>query len=152
ERRRRPAGLRRPPSARPAVRSMRGWRRCSPARSPPPGPAARAMWRSSPRCAPRSRGRAAAERRDRVPVPVPGGMIRLERLGPEHAEAILAGQDDQLVEEIVGQRWTRQSLDAFLARAARWRAAGPIREFAAVDGGEIGRASWREGEETGAVV
>ena len=70
-----------------------------------------------------------------MPVPVSGGMIRLERLGPAHAEAILAGQDDQLVEEIVGQRWTRQSLDAFLARAARWRADGPIREFAAVDGG-----------------
>ncbi|HLQ80313.1 MAG TPA: GNAT family protein [Brachybacterium sp.] len=63
-------------------------------------------------------------------------MIRLERLGPEHAEAILAGQDHRLAEEIVGQRWTRESLDAFLARAARWRSDGPVREFAAVDGGE----------------
>src|SRR5699024_1874560 len=136
ERRRRPAGWRKPPSARPAVRSMRGSRPCSPVRSPPPGPAAHATWRSSPRCAPRSRGRAAADRRDRAPVTVPGGMIRLERLGPEHAEEILSGQDEQLAEEIVGQRWTRESLDAFLARAARWRADGPIREFAAVDGGE----------------
>ena len=63
-------------------------------------------------------------------------MIRLERLGPEHAEEILSGQDEQLAEEIVGQRWTRESLDAFLARAARWRSDGPVREFAAVDGGE----------------
>lgn len=62
-------------------------------------------------------------------------MIRLERLGPRHAPDILAGQDAALAEEIVGERWTGASLDAFLARAARWRADGPIREFAAVSGG-----------------
>lgn len=59
-------------------------------------------------------------------------MIHLVRLGPEHADAILAGQDPALAEEIVGERWSRESLTAFLARAARWQADGPIREFAAV--------------------
>ncbi|ASK67180.1 GNAT family N-acetyltransferase [Brachybacterium avium] len=57
--------------------------------------------------------------------------MRLERLGPEHAAAILEGQDAELAGEIVGERWNRGSLDSFLARAARWRADGPIREFAA---------------------
>lgn len=67
-------------------------------------------------------------------------MIHLERLGPEHAEAILAGQDTALAAEIVGERWSRASLDPFLARAARWRADGPIREFAAMGGGAHGGA------------
>lgn len=58
-------------------------------------------------------------------------MIHLERLGPRHADAILAGQDTVLAAEIVGERWSRESLDSFLARAARWQADGPIREFAA---------------------
>ncbi|GAA4525441.1 GNAT family N-acetyltransferase [Brachybacterium paraconglomeratum] len=66
-------------------------------------------------------------------------MIHLERLGPRHADAILAGQDPALAAEIVGQRWSRESLDSFLARAARWRADGPIREYAAeLDGVLIG--------------
>lgn len=68
-------------------------------------------------------------------------MIRLERLGPEHAPALLAGQDAQLAQEIVGERWTRETLDAFLARAARWRPEGPIREFAAVDGRAVDGAA-----------
>lgn len=58
-------------------------------------------------------------------------MIRLERLGPEHAATILAEQDAVLAGEIVGERWTAHSLDDFLERAARWRADGPIREYAA---------------------
>ncbi|WP_394215052.1 GNAT family N-acetyltransferase [Brachybacterium vulturis] len=58
-------------------------------------------------------------------------MICLERLGPQHASGILAGQDAELADEIAGERWSRASLDAFLARAARWRADGPIQEFAA---------------------
>lgn len=66
-------------------------------------------------------------------------MIHLEGLGPRHADAILAGQDASLAAEIVGERWSRESLDSFLARAARWRADGPIREFAAdLDGVLIG--------------
>lgn len=60
-------------------------------------------------------------------------MIHLERLGPEHADAILAGQDAALAAEIAGERWRRESLEDFLGRAARWRADGPIQEFAAVD-------------------
>lgn len=66
-------------------------------------------------------------------------MIHLEGLGPRHADAILAGQDAPLAAEIVGERWSRESLDSFLARAARWRADGPIREYAAdLDGVLIG--------------
>ena len=68
----------------------------------------------------------------------PGGVSHLERLGPEHAAAILAGQDSALAREIVGERWSRESLDSFLQRAARWRADGPIREFAARAGGGAG--------------
>ena len=68
-----------------------------------------------------------------------GVRIHLERLGPGHADAILAGQDTALAAEIVGERWSRESLDSFLARAARWQADGPIREFAAsLDGVLIG--------------
>lgn len=59
-------------------------------------------------------------------------MIHLERLGPEHADAILSGQDPELAAEIAGERWRRESLEDFLARSARWRADGPIREFAAM--------------------
>ena len=59
-------------------------------------------------------------------------MIRLEALGPRHVDAILAGQDPLLAHEIAGRTWDRPSLDAFLARAARWRADGPLREYAAV--------------------
>lgn len=58
-------------------------------------------------------------------------MIHLERLGPRHADAIFAGQDKALAAEIVGERWSRESLESFLERAARWQADGPIREFAA---------------------
>lgn len=66
-------------------------------------------------------------------------MIDLEKLGPRHADAILAGQDALLAAEIVGERWSRESLDSFLARAARWRADGPIREYSAdLDGVLIG--------------
>lgn len=60
-------------------------------------------------------------------------MIRLERLGPRHAEQILAGQDPLLAEEIIGARWTAEGLGDFLARAARWSADGPLREYAAVE-------------------
>lgn len=67
-------------------------------------------------------------------------MIDLERLGPEHADAILAGQDTALAAEIVGERWSRAHLDSFLARAAGWRADGPIREFAGRGGGAHGGA------------
>lgn len=59
--------------------------------------------------------------------------LRLERLGPAHAAAMLAGQDSALAEEVVGGRWTALKLAEFLERAARWRVDGPIREFAAVD-------------------
>ncbi|APX34163.1 GNAT family N-acetyltransferase [Brachybacterium sp. P6-10-X1] len=58
--------------------------------------------------------------------------LRLERLGPGHAPAILAGQDDALAEEIIGARWETEMLGEFLERAARWRDEGPIREYAAV--------------------
>lgn len=58
-------------------------------------------------------------------------MIRLERLGPQHGAAILAGQDRALAEEIIGTAWDAARLADFLARAAAWRADGPIREFAA---------------------
>jgi RimJ/RimL family protein N-acetyltransferase len=59
--------------------------------------------------------------------------LRLVRLGPEHADALLAGQDAQLAREIVGRRWDRARLEEFLERAARWREDGPLREFAALD-------------------
>lgn len=71
----------------------------------------------------------------------PPGVIRLERLGPEHSAAILEGQDAELAGEIVGERWSRGSLDSFLARAARWQADGPIREFAARHEAEVGDGS-----------
>nr|WP_245349545.1 GNAT family N-acetyltransferase [Brachybacterium fresconis] len=58
--------------------------------------------------------------------------MRLERLGPWHAAAILAGQDAVLAEEIIGARWDPEVLDDFLERAARWRDEGPIREYAAM--------------------
>lgn len=59
--------------------------------------------------------------------------LRLVRLGPEHADALLAGQDAQLAREIVGREWDRARLGEFLERAARWREDGPLREFAALD-------------------
>lgn len=67
-------------------------------------------------------------------------VIRLERLGPDHTAAILAQQDTALAEEIVGESWTAQSLGSFLERAARWRADGPIREYAAMTDGGAGDA------------
>jgi RimJ/RimL family protein N-acetyltransferase len=60
-------------------------------------------------------------------------VIRLERLGPRHGPEILSGQDATLASEIVGERWTADSLGSFLERCARWRDDGPIQEFAAVD-------------------
>lgn len=72
-------------------------------------------------------------------------MIHLERLGPEHADAILAGQDPELAAEIAGQRWRRERLESFLARSARWRGDGPIREFAAMSSAAIGPAARGEG-------
>ncbi|MDN5898860.1 MAG: GNAT family N-acetyltransferase [Brachybacterium sp.] len=68
-------------------------------------------------------------------------MIRLERLGPEHAAAILEGQDAELAGEIVGEWWSPGSLDSFLARATRWRADGPIKEFAAMSEGRADNAA-----------
>lgn len=67
--------------------------------------------------------------------------LRLERLGPRHAGAILAGQDAALAEEIIGARWDPEVLDDFLERAARWRAEGPIREYAAMLDDTTRRAS-----------
>ena len=61
--------------------------------------------------------------------------IRLERLGPGHAEEILAGQDEALAREIVGRPWDRERLEEFLARCARWREDGPVVEFAALGEG-----------------
>lgn len=63
----------------------------------------------------------------------PGPAPRLQRLGPDHAAAILTSQDAALVQEIFGRRWDEDRLSAFLARTARWTGDGPIREFAAVD-------------------
>ena len=61
--------------------------------------------------------------------------MRIERLGPQHAQQLLAGQDEALAAEIIGRSWTPETLDAFLARTALWRADGPFREFAAVAAG-----------------
>lgn len=61
--------------------------------------------------------------------------IRLERLGPRHAEEILTGQDEALAREIVGRPWDRERLEEFLARCARWREDGPVVEFAALEVG-----------------
>jgi RimJ/RimL family protein N-acetyltransferase len=62
-------------------------------------------------------------------------MIRLERLGPLHAEEILSGQDEALAREIIGRRWERERLEEFLGRCARWREDGPVQELAAFEGG-----------------
>lgn len=66
--------------------------------------------------------------------------MRLVPLGPEHAAAILAGQDTALEREVHGTRWQESELLAFLDRAQRWSADGPLREFAALgeDGTLIG--------------
>lgn len=61
-------------------------------------------------------------------------MIRLRALEPRDADALLAGQDDALAQEISGGAWDRAALDAFLGRCSRWSEDGPIREYAAVDG------------------
>ena len=61
--------------------------------------------------------------------------IRLEPLGPQHGPEILAGQDEALALEIIGRHWTAASLEEFLARCARWRADGPLRELAALETG-----------------
>ena len=53
-------------------------------------------------------------------------MIRLESLGPPHAEEILAGQDESLAREIIGRRWEREQLEEFLGRCASWRKDGPV--------------------------
>lgn len=60
-------------------------------------------------------------------------MIRLERLGPPHAEAILAGQDEALAREIIGRPWDGARLEEFLGRCAGWREDGPVQEFAALE-------------------
>jgi len=75
--------------------------------------------------------------------------IRLEGLGPRHADAIFAGQDPVLAAEIVGERWTGASLDAFLTRAAGWRADGPVREFAAMRAGAARGAEYDAGGDDG---
>lgn len=61
--------------------------------------------------------------------------IRLERLGPGHAEEILTGQDEALAREIIGRPWDRERLEEFLARCARWHEDGPVVEFAALEEG-----------------
>lgn len=70
---------------------------------------------------------------------VGGGVsgLRLEPLGPQHGLALLAGQDEQLAREIIGGRWEPDALADFLDRAARWRADGPVREYAALVDGEL---------------
>ena len=60
-------------------------------------------------------------------------MIRLERLGPRHAQEILAGQDALLAGEIIGRPWEPPALAEFLSRCERWREDGPLQEFAAID-------------------
>ncbi|WP_341854666.1 hypothetical protein [Brachybacterium sp. GPGPB12] len=63
--------------------------------------------------------------------------IRLERLGPGHAEEILTGQDEALAREIIGRPWDRERLAEFLARAragtrtARWSSSPRSRRAAA---------------------
>lgn len=64
-------------------------------------------------------------------------MIRLEPLSSAHAEEILHGQDEHLAAEISGRRWDAQSIAAFLSRVERWRADGPLREYAACDGSRL---------------
>lgn len=59
-------------------------------------------------------------------------MIRLEKLGPQHAAPILGGQDDLLATEVFGVHWEADALAAFLDRASRWQADGPLREYAAM--------------------
>lgn len=59
--------------------------------------------------------------------------LRLEQLGPPHAAELLAGQDEALAREIIGRRWDPATLEEFLARSARWREDGPLREFAAIE-------------------
>ncbi len=60
-------------------------------------------------------------------------MIRLERLGPPHAERILAGQDEALAREIIGRPWERERLEEFLGRCAHWREDGPVQELVAFE-------------------
>lgn len=72
--------------------------------------------------------------------------LRLERLGPRHAQEILAGQDDALVEEIIGARWDPEALGEFLERAGRWQEEGPIREYAVMPDGTAGCASSDSGD------
>lgn len=62
-------------------------------------------------------------------------MIRLEKLSPQHADPILDGQDDLLAAEVFGVHWEADALSAFLDRASRWQADGPLREYAAMDDG-----------------
>lgn len=54
-------------------------------------------------------------------------------LGPEHTAAILAGQDDALVAEVFGTRWTEAALRSFLERTSRWPESGPVHELAVLD-------------------
>ena len=61
-------------------------------------------------------------------------MIDLQPLRPRHGEAILAGQDELLAREIIGRRWDRPGLEAFLERVQNWRTDGPLREYAALSG------------------
>lgn len=59
--------------------------------------------------------------------------FRLDPLGPQHAAAILDGQDDLLAQEIAGRRWDAASIAQFVERASRWQENGPIQEFAALE-------------------
>lgn len=61
-------------------------------------------------------------------------MIQLRALDPADADAILAGQDAALAQEITGRRWDPDALGEFLGRCSRWREDGPIREYAALVG------------------
>lgn len=57
--------------------------------------------------------------------------------GPEHVDAILAGQDAPLAREVAGRAWDRPALAAFAERAARWSPDGPLRELVAIEDGAV---------------
>lgn len=62
-----------------------------------------------------------------------GSQIRMAPLAPEHAPAILAGQDSELAREIIGLPWSPERLAEFLDRVSHWSPDGPLRELAALD-------------------
>lgn len=59
--------------------------------------------------------------------------VRLVPLGPAHYAELMRGQDERYRRHISGAHWEGPALAAFLARAQRWRADGPLQELAALD-------------------